>query len=1140
MRLLERDTDDTFSLTEFIGSDIPRYAILSHTWGRDGDEVIFKDIIEDTGSGKVGYNKIQFCGEQAKQDGIQYFWVDTCCIDKSSSAELSEAINSMFQWYRNAAKCYVFLTDVSKHCRDGYDTESQFRKSRWFTRGWTLQELIASPSVEFFSGELKRLGDKQSLEYELHEITGIAIQALRRNSLAEFSIAERMSWAEKRVTKREEDKAYSLMGIFNIHMSLIYGEGEQNAFRRLHEEINKSSRNYQHEKPPKTHPTLWIVPFERNPRFTGRDSQLAQLEAKLFATDQTTKIAITGLGGVGKTQLVLELLYRTKQTHANCSIIWIPATKRESLEQAYLHVAQELGIAGWEEKMADAKRLVQGYLSKESAGQWLFVFDNADDIDMWIDKTGSDQVSSIGLINFLPRSKQGCIVFTTRDRKTAVKLAHQNVVDVPEMNEEVATQLLQKCLIDQNPIKRHEDTTALLIELTYLPLAIVQAAAYINENAITMAEYLVFLREQEEEVIDLLSEDFEDDGRYRDMKNPVATTWLISFERIKRLDPLAAEYLSFMCCIDPRDIPQSLLPPAQSRKKETDAIGTLNAYSFVSRRSADKSLDLHRLVHLATRNWLRREGSLARWILNAVARLDEVFPDNDHKNRNVWRAYLSHARYILQPNLIDNEHPERIKLLWKYSQCLYRDGKYTEAEGLISQVIEIRKRVLGEEDPDTLISMGKLASTYRHQGRWKEAEKLEMQIMKMSKRVLGEEHPGTLTSIANLASIYSKQGRWKEAEELRTKDLNICKRVFGVEHPSTLTSIANLASTYSKQGRWKEAEELRTKDLNICERVFGVEHPSTLTSIANLASIYSKQGRWKEAEELQTRDLNICKKVFGVEHLDTLSSMANLALTYGDQGRWKEAEELEVQVMETKKRILGAEHPDTLTSRGNLASTYRNQGRWKEAEELEVQVMETKKRVLGAEHPNTLTSKGNLASTYRNQGRWKEAEELEVQVMETKKRVLGAEHPDTLTSIGNLASTYRNQGRWKEAEELEVQAMETSLKVLGAEHPSTLIRMANLASTYWNQGRWKEAEELEVQVMETFRRVLGQEHPSTLISMNNLAFIWKSQGRDDEALRLMQDCFLLRKQKLGRDHPNTVSSLEALNEWRLRVQAEGS
>jgi tetratricopeptide (TPR) repeat protein len=542
------------------------------------------------------------------------------------------------------------------------------------------------------------------------------------------------------------------------------------------------------------------VPFERNPRFTGRESQLAQLEGKLFARDNTTKIAVAGLGGVGKTQLVLELLYRTRQMHQNCSIIWIPVTNMESLEQAYLHVAQQLGILGWEDEMADVKRLVQGHLCKESAGQWLLVFDNADDIDMWIAKTGSDQRSSIDLINYLPRSKQGCIVFTTRDKKTAVKLAHQNVVEVPEMNEEVATQLLQNCLINQGLVEKQRDTTALLAELTYLPLAIVQAAAYVNENGITIAEYLFLLKEQEE-VIDLLSEDFEDDGRYRDMKNPVATTWLISFEQIRRRDSLAAEYLSFMCCIDPRNVPQSLLLPTQSRKKETDAIGTLSAYSFVSRRPADNSLDLHRLVHLATRNWLRRDESLVQWTLKAVTRLNEVFLDDSHKNRSVWRMYLPHARYVLDSLFIEDGVKEKPELLWKFARCLYRDGRYDEAEKAFFQVMETRIRVLGEEHRDTLSSMRRLASTYRQQGRWEEAIELVMHVFATSKRVLGEEHPSTLNSISNLASTYSVQGRLKEAEELQVQVMETFKRVLGVEHPDTLTSMNNLASTYINQGR---------------------------------------------------------------------------------------------------------------------------------------------------------------------------------------------------------------------------------------------------------------------------------------------------------------------------------------------------
>src|SRR5277367_329576 len=170
MRLLQVDENGDFSLTDDLINNIPPYAILSHTWGEDHKEVNFNDLTKGPRKTKAGYKKLRFCAEQAARDGLQYIWVDTCCIDKSNNTELSEAINSMFRWYRDAAKCYVYLSDVSTHNSDENDEFSEsswgpdFWKSRWFTRGWTLQELIAPVSVEFFSEEGKRLGDKKSLE----------------------------------------------------------------------------------------------------------------------------------------------------------------------------------------------------------------------------------------------------------------------------------------------------------------------------------------------------------------------------------------------------------------------------------------------------------------------------------------------------------------------------------------------------------------------------------------------------------------------------------------------------------------------------------------------------------------------------------------------------------------------------------------------------------------------------------------------------------------------------------------------------------------------------------------------------------------------------------------------------------------
>src|SRR5436305_9191660 len=217
MRLLERQNEGDLRLTaNVLDRGLPRYAILSHTWGDDSEEVSYEDLVEGSGQNKVGYRKIQFCAEQAARDGLRYFWVDSCCIKKSSDPELSEAINSMFRWYRGAAKCYVYLSDVSTLKRKERDQslqntwESAFRGSRWFTRGWTLQELLAPMSVEFFSREATRLGDKQSLEQQIHEITGIPVSALQGRPLSDFTVDERMFWAAKRETKREEDKAYSL------------------------------------------------------------------------------------------------------------------------------------------------------------------------------------------------------------------------------------------------------------------------------------------------------------------------------------------------------------------------------------------------------------------------------------------------------------------------------------------------------------------------------------------------------------------------------------------------------------------------------------------------------------------------------------------------------------------------------------------------------------------------------------------------------------------------------------------------------------------------------------------------------------------------------------------------------------------
>ena len=236
MRLLNTST---LKLVEFYG-EIPPYAILSHTWEKE--EVSFDDLPQEHAKKMLGYSKISNCCSLARSDGYKYVWIDTCCIDKRSSAELSEAINSMYAWYQDAQKCYAYLADVLPD-ENPHGENSSFRKSRWFTRGWTLQELLAPSTVEFYGQNWHEIGTQVSLRDVLCEITTIDEEILLCGNFETASVAKKMSWASKRTTTRIEDIAYSLFGIFGVNMPTLYGEG-RHAFTRLQHMIIQSSNDH--------------------------------------------------------------------------------------------------------------------------------------------------------------------------------------------------------------------------------------------------------------------------------------------------------------------------------------------------------------------------------------------------------------------------------------------------------------------------------------------------------------------------------------------------------------------------------------------------------------------------------------------------------------------------------------------------------------------------------------------------------------------------------------------------------------------------------------------------------------------------------------------------------------------------------
>ncbi|RYP55821.1 hypothetical protein DL771_012412 [Monosporascus sp. 5C6A] len=309
----------TCELHEFFGDQVPYYAILSHTWG-DG-EVSFSDMRRGEARGRTGFKKIQYTCQQAKLDSLDWAWVDTCCIDKASSAELSEAINSMYQWYKNSQVCYAFLADVP-HMLDGPFPKKEFSTARWFSRGWTLQELIAPALVTFYDSCWGRLGSLDDLAEEIEAITQIPRNCLKK--VAEphiYSVATRMSWASKRSCTRIEDIAYCLFGLFDVNMPLLYGEGKK-AFRRLQEEIIR-----QHDD----HTILaWTVP-RNSPHIGGRVNVLADSPANFKR-------------GLGLQVWSQETKNPSVMTKLGLAIDDLPFTKPHYTERYHIHNAAVMNV----------------------------------------------------------------------------------------------------------------------------------------------------------------------------------------------------------------------------------------------------------------------------------------------------------------------------------------------------------------------------------------------------------------------------------------------------------------------------------------------------------------------------------------------------------------------------------------------------------------------------------------------------------------------------------------------------------------------------------------------------------------------------------------------------------------------------
>ncbi|KAE8397274.1 kinesin light chain [Aspergillus pseudonomiae] len=577
----------------------------------------------------------------------------------------------------------------------------------------------------------------------------------------------------------------------------------------------------------------FYLPFERNHKFIGRNAELDTLKQKLLINKDCQRVALSGLGGI------------VKEDCPEYSIFWVQALSMETFELSCREIAGALGIRQEQEGGEDLKILVRQRLSAKTAGKWLLVIDNADDLDLL---RGTYQTE--GLLAFLPESDGGLTIFTTRHGAVAQYLTGGDVVEIGKMTRQETTDLLEKSLVRKNPSDNSETVVNLLTELEYLPLAITQAAAYINTNKSSISEYLRLLKKTEQDAVALISTDFGDKTRYRNSMNAVAKTWTITFNKILECDTLATDLLAFISCIEWRAIPYSILPAAYPEARLVGAIGTLCSYSFLERRDDGTKLDMHRLVHLATRMWVNQKGRKTETTIAALNHLAEVFPSDDYTNREMWRDYLPHVARIEKDEQCQGTE-EKSRLCLKVGQCLLVDGRMKEAVLWLQESCEWRDINLPQSNIDRLTSQHMLAIAYQANGQIKEAVKLLEHVVAIRTEVLAEDHPDRLASQHALAMAYRANGQIKEAVKLLEHVVAIESEVLAEDHPDRLASQHELAIAYKANGQINEAAvKLLEHVVAIRTEVLAEDHPSRLASQHTLAIAYQANGQIKEASTL--------------------------------------------------------------------------------------------------------------------------------------------------------------------------------------------------------------------------------------------------------------------------------------------------
>jgi hypothetical protein len=828
---------------------------------------------------------------------------------------------------------------------------------------------------------------------------------------------------------------------------------------------------------------------------------LAEIEEGGGATVVTQ--VLSGLGGVGKTQLAAAHVRRQQDTRAVDLLVWVNANSRDAILTSYAQAAREIGDTIADDIDAAAEWFV-GWL-QTTERSWLVVLD--------------DLTDPAHLRGLWPDGPNGHALVTTRRTDAALFGHGRRRIPVAVFTPTDAHAYLAAKINAAPGSDQLREADQLAVDLGHLPLALAQAAAFILDHDDTCAGYRTRLRDRRRQLAEL----FPDDALADDYQHTVAATWSISLDAADQLAPvgLARPLLQIASVLDPNGFPTHLIDtpavldhlrsvrvlpatavapgrPEGDGQDSRDALANLARLSLIDRlggtlAGGGAGVRVHALVQRATLEHL--DPSAAAGLVRVAAEaLVHIWPEIEH-DPQLGQTLRSNATAV---------HGRYCDALWTpdVHPVLFRAGRSLGEAGLVdaalaywTQLVCEADHHLGPDHPDTLSARTYLADRRGEAGDPAGAATAHEQLLADRLRVLGPDHPDTLTTRANIARWWGGAGHPASAVAAYEPLLSDYLRLLGTDHPATLTIRHNLAFMRGQAGDPASAATALQQLLSDCLRVVGPDHPDTLTTRSDLAYWRGEAGDPAGAVTALKQLLLDRLRVLGADHPDTLTTRASIARWRGGAGDPAGAATAFEQVVSDRLRVLGPDHPDTLTARANHA-------RWRglagdpagAATEFE-QLLSDYLRVLGRDHPATLATRHNLVYMRGEAGDPADpATEFE-QLLSDYLRVLGPDHPDTLATRANVARWRGLAGDPVGAAAAFEQLLADRTRVLGPDHPNTLTTRANLAHWRGQVGDPAGTATAYEQLLADQLRVLGPDHPDTLTTRHNLSYWRKKAGQ---------------------------------------------